>query len=55
MMVLVMLINILGFKSYIHNNYLFFFRLWYMHMSSESFKCLLNVVGPMMTKRHKVS
>ena len=22
-----------------------------MHMSPESFKCLLNVVGPMMTKR----
>ena len=42
MMVLVMLINILGFKSYIHNSYLFFSFIVHAHVSrifQVSVKC----------------
>lgn len=50
MMILVTLIYILGFRSYTHNNYLFF-RIWHIRMSPESCKYLLNVAGPLITKK----
>ena len=40
MIILVILVYILGFRSYIHNNYLYLF-----------FKYLLNVVGPLIIRK----
>lgn len=50
MMILVTLIYILGFRSYTHNNYLFF-CIWHIRMSPESCKYLLNVAEPLITKK----